>query len=234
MGDDFDGKYMDSVDSSPDISDTLSDVDNEIPVDIPEDVPDSVNDDLTSDASSDVHEDIPEDVPEDTLIEPSEDAPVDIPENVQEDTSTDTAQDFSEDQEGKEPLAEQIEKEITVRDDIKDNPDFIDETGDLKWPENDGFVGEPKEVTLQPGERIDRYGPEDDARFTSPQGTPFEKRSLPFDKDSMEYHVYEVNEPLNVLQGEIAPAYNQQGGGVQHKLPGSLDDEIDHGFLKRV
>lgn len=234
MGDDSHDRDMDSVDISPDLSDTSSDVNNEvpddIPADIPEDVPDSGGDDLTSDASSDIQEDIPEDVPEDTSV----DAPVDIPENVPEDTSTGTAQDSPEDQEEKEPLAEQIEKEITLRDDIKDNPEFIDKNGDLKRPENDGFAGEPKEVTLQPGERIDRYGPEDDARFTSPQGTPFEKRSLPFDEASMDYHAYEVNKPLNVLQGEIAPAFNQEGGGMQQKLPESLDDEIYHGFLKRV
>jgi len=237
MGDDIDGGDMDSVDTSPDISDTSSDVDNDVPddihADIPEDVPDSGGDDLASDASSDIQEDIPEDVPEDTSVDAHEDAPVDIPEDVPEDISTDTAQDSPEDQEEKEPLAEQIEKEDTLRDDIKDNPEFVDESGDIKWPENDGFEGEPQKETLPTGEMIDLYGDEG-GRFSSTLGTPYEERSLPFDKASQEYHAYQVEKPLDVLQGETAPAFNQDGGGTQQKMPDSARNLVHDKFLKRI
>jgi hypothetical protein len=158
---------------------------------------------------------------------------VDIPENVPEDTSTDTAQVSPEDQEEKEPLTEQIENEDTFRDDIKDNPEFIDENGEPKWPENDGFEGEPQKETLPTGEMIDLYGDEG-GRFSSPLGTPYEERSLPYVKASQEYHAYQVDQPLDVLQGKTAPAFNQEGGGMQQKLPDSARNLVHDGFLKRI
>jgi hypothetical protein len=240
MSDDFHDGNMDSVDTSPDLSDTSSDAENDVsadvfadaPADIPEDVPDSGKDDSVNDASSDIQEDIPEDVPEVIPMDAPEFTPEEIPEDVPEDTSADTALDTHEDQEEKEPLAEQNEVEARLRDDIKDNPEYIDEKGGLKWPENDGFEGEPSKVTLQPGETIDRYGP--DGVFTSQAGTPYEERSLPFDKASQDYNAYEVVKPIEgVLQGKTAPAFNQKGEGTQQKLPESVEDLFDTHFLKR-
>jgi len=233
MADDLDGGDMESVDASSDISDKASDVDNDISADIPEDVSDSGNDDLASDALSDIQEDIPEDVLEDKSVDTPKDVPVDIPENVPEDIPTGTAQDSPEDQEEKEPLDEQIEKQEILRDDIKDNPEFVDENGDIKWPEDDGFKGEPQKETLPTGEMIDLYGDES-GRFSSPMGTPYEDRSLPFDKASQEYHAYQVEKPLDVLQGETAPAFNQDGGGTQQKLPDSARNLVHDKFLKRI
>jgi len=237
MGGNFDSGDMSSKDTSPDISDKSVDVDNEvpkdIPTDIPEDVPDSGGGDLASEASPDIKEETPEDIPEDTTADTHKDATVDEPEDVAEDTSINIAQDSPEDQEKKEPLAEQSEKEPTLRDDIKDNPEFIDENGDIKWPPNDGFEGEPQKATLPPGELVDKYGSEDGV-FVAPMGTPYDKRGLPFDMASQEYRAFQVEKPLDVLQGPIAPAFHQSGGGVQQKLPESVGDLVDEGFLKRI
>ena len=243
MSDDVDLTGIDSMDTS---SHTSGDVGNavadDLPAAIPEDVPDIGGDGLAGDAASDGQENLPEDVSknDDTSSDTSgdvgnavpDDLPAAVPEDIPEDTSADTAQDTHEDQEGKEPLAEQNEVEARLRDDIKDNPEYFDEKGGLKWPENDGFEGEPSKGTLQPGRTIDRYGP--DGVFTSQAGTPYEERSLPFDKASQDYNAYDVVKPIErVLEGETAPAFNQKGRGTQQKLPESVEDLVDKGFLKR-
>jgi len=236
MGDDFDRGGKDTIETSPDISDTESDLGNEVPAyipdDIPEDVPESGADELASDTSSDIQKDIPEDIPEDTSVDTPEDVPSDIPENVPEDTSTDKAQDYTENQEKNEPLADQIENEDIIRDDIKGNPEFIDENGEPKWPENDGFKDKPQKSLLPTGKMIDLYGDEG-GRFASPLGTPYEERSLPYVKDSQEYHAYKLDKSLDVLEGKTAPAFNQRGGGTQYKMPDSAENLVDKGFLKR-
>lgn len=237
MGDDFDGGDTDSVDTSSDISDSSSEVgdtSDDLSSDIPEDVSDSAGDDISDDGSTDVAEDIAEDVSEEPSIDTHEDIPETVAEDAPEDTSSDTAQGSNEAQKEKEPLTEQIEKEATLRDDIKDNPEFIDENGDLKWPELDGFASEPEKVTSPTGEQVDRFGSEDSA-FVAPMETPYEERSLPFDKASQEYHAYEFVKPLDgVLKGETSPAFNQPGGGMQEKLPESVGDLVEKGILKRI
>jgi hypothetical protein len=50
-------------------------------------------------------------------------------------------------------------------------------SGEIIWPPNRGFLGEPERVTLMPGTRVDRYGFEG-GTFVSPEGTPYEMRLL--------------------------------------------------------
>lgn len=72
-------------------------------------------------------------------------------------------------------------------------------------------------------------------KCTSPLGTPFEKRALPYEYNPNAYHQYEVLKPIeNVTSSEIAPAFDMPGGGIQYELPSSVKDLIKSGFLKEV
>ena len=79
---------------------------------------------------------------------------------------------------------------------------------------------------------IDRYGgPRGD--FAAPQGTPYGMRSLPYSKNSRAYHVYQVLRPIgNVEIGEIAPAFNPPGGGIQYHLSASIKQLLEEGYIK--
>lgn len=61
---------------------------------------------------------------------------------------------------------------------------------------------------------IDRYG-STDGTFFSPEGTPYEQRSLALHSDGAPYHKYKVVKPLPVEQSEIAPWFGRPGGGTQ-------------------
>ncbi|WZY01310.1 TNT domain-containing protein [Bacillus sp. FSL W7-1360] len=74
---------------------------------------------------------------------------------------------------------------------------------------------EPKEATLKPGTFVDRLGgPE--GMFLYPQDTPIEQRSLPPHVLVFPYYCYEVLRPFEVVSAEIAPWFDQPGGGTQH------------------
>lgn len=113
---------------------------------------------------------------------------------------------------------------------------FDEEAGSWRYPNNDGFDGPRVPNTLQPGDIIDRTGPPS-GRFAAPDGTPFGQRALPPSDIGREYHRYEVVRPLppEVTQGEIAPWFNQPGGGTQYHF-GDHDIQwyIDNGYLREV
>jgi len=102
------------------------------------------------------------------------------------------------------------------------------------WPPNRGFDGPPVSETLQPGTRIDRYGNEA-GRYTSPEGVPFDQRSLPPNyQNTQPYNSYEVLQPVNVDSGPAAPWFGQPGGGTQFQLPSSVGELIEQGILRRI
>lgn len=88
-------------------------------------------------------------------------------------------------------------------------------------------------MTLQPGIRIDRYGYEGGS-FVAPEGTPYEKRSLAPGTDVKPYHVYEVVKPVEAIGGEVAPWFDQPGGGIQYMLRKSIHELLDSGYIKAV
>ena len=91
-----------------------------------------------------------------------------------------------------------------------------------------------KLVGLKAGTIIDRYGSKW-GTYTSPPGTPFEQRALPYDNNAWAYHRYEVIKDISdVTSSEIAPAFNQPGGGIQYELPKSIKELIKDGFLKEI
>lgn len=108
--------------------------------------------------------------------------------------------------------------ELVVRDtkflDADENIDWE------KWAPNGGRVpGTIKEnQTIPAGTIIDRYGSQW-GKYTSPAGVPYEQRALPYIENPNAYHKYEVLKPIdNVTISEIAPAFEQVGGGIQYEL----------------
>jgi hypothetical protein len=100
------------------------------------------------------------------------------------------------------------------------------------YPPNDGFLGNPKTVTLMPGTKIDRYG-RDGGTYTSPVGTPDEMRSLIPGTNKNLYNIYEVTKPIEVQSGIISPAFGQHGLGTQHIMPKPVIDLLNEGYLKK-
>ena len=80
-----------------------------------------------------------------------------------------------------------------------------------------------------PGTKIDRYG-SDYGTFTSPLGIPYEQRALAPGTELKPYSVFEVLKPIEVKAGEIAPWFNQSGGGIQYVMPDIIDEVIGEGL----
>ena len=124
---------------------------------------------------------------------------------------------------------------------VYDNPKYYDQiTGEINWPGQhgdknvDGFLnGKFDEVTLNPGERFDRYG-SDYGSFASPEGTPYSQRALAPGTDLKPYSVFEVIKPIKVKLGEIAPWFDEIGGGIQYVLPDIIDELLNAEIIRRV
>lgn len=118
-------------------------------------------------------------------------------------------------------------------------PEYLNSEGKIDWKNqapNDGI--EPgtlnRNQTLKAGTQIDRYGTEY-GKYTSPTGTSYEARSLPYKKNPFMYNKYEVVKDINgVDSSTIAEAFGQTGGGVQYQLPQSVKDLVNAGYLRRV
>lgn len=95
-----------------------------------------------------------------------------------------------------------------------------------------GFVGGPVRDTLRPGSVISRYGGEGGS-YASPAGTPFSARALPPSQEALGESLYTVARPFDVDAG-IAAWWQGGGGGVQYRLPSSVTDLLEGGFLKRA
>ena len=107
------------------------------------------------------------------------------------------------------------------------NPD-----GTTRWPPNDGAVpGTEKTITLQPGETIGRIG-DTGGTYTAPPGTSPAELSLKPGTNTSVYTEYTVVKPIpKVTQAEVAPWFDQPGGGIQYKLLNSIQWYIDNGYI---
>jgi len=141
-------------------------------------------------------------------------------------------------------------------------------SGDWDWSKvpNDGFmaktvggatVAEKFEVELSPGTQIDRFG-YPGGGFLSPDATPYAARAIPpenlvphpssptvvNDFHPFNYYRYEVVKPFAVDAGQIAPAFEQPGAGIQYVLDGrhipgaparlNVQWLLDNGYLKEL
>ncbi|GKZ71279.1 hypothetical protein AnigIFM60653_008088 [Aspergillus niger] len=99
--------------------------------------------------------------------------------------------------------------------------DYGFNTDGLVYAPNKGFNGCPKNVTLEVGTLVDRFGREDGS-YLAPVNTSYAQRSIgpsslnKYDNSPLyNYWLFEVMEPFEALGGEILPWDGQPGGGWQ-------------------
>jgi len=125
----------------------------------------------------------------------------------------------------------------------RDSVNYDGSLGGWRYPPNEGFdespgISLPKATDLPVGFQFDRFG-EGWGSFVSPVGTTFEGRGLPPDSAVKDYHVYETMKPFDgvsgyPVMGTAAKAFEQNGGGIQIKLPHSADWLVEFGYIKAV
>ena len=95
-----------------------------------------------------------------------------------------------------------------------------------------------KVVLLKKGTVIARYG-SPGGRFTTDSQSDYSKLSLPYARESIEYHQYEVlSDQLPVLcyvtRGRVAPMFDSPGGAVQYMHEQKISLEIEDGKIQEV
>ena len=106
--------------------------------------------------------------------------------------------------------------------------------GEINYPPNNGAVpGTEKVVTLNPGDRIGRYGNiTPTSTFVTKPGASSSQLSLPPNTDPSVYQEFIVIKPIVDAEAAIiAPWGNSCGGGIQYNLPNTLQWLIDNGYL---
>jgi hypothetical protein len=100
---------------------------------------------------------------------------------------------------------------------------------DLPWPEYPGFEGTPKNVTLQPGMVIDRYG-NPNGEFAITPGTTISQRGLPPGSENTPYTKYMVTKPVTVPAGPAAGVseFGATGGATQYWFKGGMYKYLDY------
>lgn len=88
-------------------------------------------------------------------------------------------------------------------------------------------------MSLMPGTRVDRYGFEG-GTFVSPEGTPYEMRSLAPGTRTKPSNIYEVIKPVEVMAGKVAPWFGEPGLGIQYEFSVSISQGLEQGILRRV
>lgn len=115
-----------------------------------------------------------------------------------------------------------------------------------KWADEDGFdtrklISENRyivEELLPRGFIIIRYGSEM-GRFTAPDGTDYEKLSLPYKKDTIEFHRYKIiSDGIKVYcivnKGFVAPGFNSDGGAIQYLHKKTIYDLLKQKVIERI
>lgn len=117
-------------------------------------------------------------------------------------------------------------------------PDFADDNGfDKRNVEENGNYW--IKVTLPFNTVLIRYGPET-GKFTAPEGTDYDMLSLPYIRESVEFHKYRVRSNditvySYVHKGKVAPMFGSSGGAVQFFHPnGNILQLLRKGILERM
>ena len=88
---------------------------------------------------------------------------------------------------------------------------------------------------LPKGTMLCRYGSAK-GNFTTLKGTPYENLSLPYVKETIEYHEYKVTEDISVncyvTKGLVAPKFKSSGGAIQFMHKQTIGLECEDGFLQ--
>ncbi len=107
--------------------------------------------------------------------------------------------------------------------------------GSIKYPPNNGAViGTEKEIVIKPGTVIGRYGSEGGSYVTN-QGASVAELSLPPGANVGQYAEYRVIKEIpKAVQGEIAPWFDQPGGGTQYKLPQTIQELLDGKYIEKI
>lgn len=130
--------------------------------------------------------------------------------------------------------------------------DYMKADGSPNWTEEndnvdgDGFDktnvcenGEYKQLVILPkGTKLCRYGAAT-GRTTTFIGTPYEECGLPFVKETVEYHEYEViadgvSVICRAVKGRVAAMFGSSGGAIQFVHQRKIVNEIETGRLKEV
>ena len=129
--------------------------------------------------------------------------------------------------------AQKVRPELIPRHDLADE-DINQAKKDYNWPPNDGCKGDGHWSYLPAGASVDAYGPpkirirsalgyytEDlqralHGRYAAPVETPFENRSLPYNKSQACLYTYKPKEETQVWVCETARPFEQPGGGIQY------------------
>ncbi len=128
-------------------------------------------------------------------------------------------------------MIEQNKAKFKLRRDL--DPQWFEEDGTLRYPDNDGAIGEWKTTTIKKGQVVDRYGL-NRGKYFSDAGTSFEQRSLPSDPRLTEYHRFRVLKDFETSSSRIQPFYDQPGNGVQYMTDKSASSLVEDGYLEEV
>ena len=106
--------------------------------------------------------------------------------------------------------------------------------GSLNLPPNYGAVkGTEKIIDLQPGSKLGRFGTYGkSSNFVTALGSAAETLSLPPYTDTSIYQEFTVLKPIpGVTQSTVAPWGGSVGGGMQYRLPMTIEDLLLNGYI---
>lgn len=111
---------------------------------------------------------------------------------------------------------------------------WYNEDGTINYPPNDGAVsGTETTISLKEGDTVGRYGSiSDQSVYVTQPGVDPDTLSLPPTTDPSTYQEFlVVKEISQTIQSEVAAWGGSIGGGLQYKLPYSIQELIRKGFM---
>ena len=113
--------------------------------------------------------------------------------------------------------------------------DWTRPDGSTWWPPNNGAVpGSEKMVTLRKGSEFGRIGA-NSGSYVAPPNTSPERLALKPGTDVAVYNEYRVIKDIpQVQQAEVAAWFDMPGGGVQYKLPASINELMEMGYIELI
>ena len=102
------------------------------------------------------------------------------------------------------------------------------------WPNDGGFLGGySKTETAKTGQVFSRIG-ELNGSYTAPKGTSLSQRGLPSSYANQTETLWKVEKAFNYKGGIAAPWKDATGGGIQYKLPDTIENLWKNGYISPV